>query len=120
MSFAQTRHVKASRKARSCDHCCQPIEIGSPYRYVAWHDEDCGLGDCHVHEECHAFVWAYTCTDEGFSFLCDLDPSEEYELADDIKAKPPTAAMLARLPPAWRMAVDAILADAEPVTERLL
>jgi hypothetical protein len=110
MSFSRSRQIKASRKERRCDHCRQTIGVGEPYLYICWHEEG-ELGDCHVHSECHAFVTAYTCTDDGFSFLDDFDPSDEYELAEDILAKPPTPEMLARLPPRWREAVDEILAN---------
>jgi hypothetical protein len=92
-------------------HCQVEIAMGEPYRYLAF-DCEGEFGDAHVHHECHDFVLRYCCLDEGWSPLCQYDPSDEYELAESILADPPSAAMLARLPLKWRSAVQEILASA--------
>lgn len=117
MSFWRSKSVKASRRARRCDHCHRPIAIGDPYLYL------CGLSEgefyaAHVHAECHSFVLDYTCTDEGWFFLHDFDPSDEDDLAELVRETPPSSAVMALLPDRWRAYIEeAIRPGASSSTE---
>jgi hypothetical protein len=106
--YSTSRDVTAARIEHRCDHCEQPILVGEPYRYLAF-DCEGEFADAHVHHECHRFCLTYTCTDEGWYPLCQSDPSDEFELAEQILAEPPAADMIDRLPPKWREAVRQIL-----------
>lgn len=113
IGFYSWRDVKSSRKDRRCDECGHPISVGDPYRYSAMKSE----GEFYTlscHADCQSWASALMCSDDGRGFLRDSDPDDEYELEEDVRANPPPPAVYARLPAAWKLAVDRILKDPTP------
>ena len=115
MSFSSIRDIKASRKARVCEECRHPINIGDPYTsYAGMYEGEFYNGDAHT--DCLKWANRVMCMDDGRGCIIDSDPADEGEdeLDEAVRANPPPAAVYARLPARWRTAIDAILGPAPP------
>lgn len=109
--FQSFKDHKSSSRKRICAECRKVINIGDPYRSCAGKDEG-EFWTMDVHADCQ--IWASAVIydgGDGRGLLADEDPAYDYEpdeLADRIRANPPSAAVRGRLPHVWAVLVDAI------------
>lgn len=109
VEFWRARDVKSARKARICDECGHPIEVGTAYRSCAYMN-DGEFETQNVHVECQTFANFVMEHDDGRQFLRDSHPDDECcpeEIPERIHNYGPVSDSLrARLPEAWRKRVE--------------
>ena len=64
MSFHRETHIKKTRKAKKCDWCAEPIEIGAEAVHVTGRGDWGDFYSMDYHPECNAAIDRY-CADFG-------------------------------------------------------